>query len=120
MILEVTLKTNHSQWMDETASIMEHLEEFIDRSQTKDNFCLFISPSIHERAAKAYFQANKNGFGSDKKLPIIPLKHEQFCKILKLQLWDSAGQEKYKSLIPSYLRGASIIFVVYDATSKLL
>ena len=51
---------------------------------SKDNFCLFISPLIHDRAAKAYFQANKNGFGSDKKLGIIPLKHDQFCKILKL------------------------------------
>jgi GTPase SAR1 family protein len=40
-------------------------------------------------------------------------------KNLKLQLWDSAGQEKYKSLIPSYIRGASIIFVVYDVTSKI-
>lgn len=37
---------------------------------------------------------------------------------LKLQFWDSAGQEKYKSLIPSYVRGASIIFVVYDKSSK--
>jgi hypothetical protein len=85
LILEVTLKTDHNQWMDETASIMEHLEEFIERSETKDNFCLFISPSIHDRAAKAYFQANKNGFGSDKKLAIIPLKHTQFCKILNVQ-----------------------------------
>ena len=34
--------------------------------------------------------------------------------IFKLQLWDSAGQEKYRSLIPSYIRGASIIFLVYD------
>ena len=71
--------------MDETASIMEHLEEFIERSETEDNFCLFISPLIHDRAAKAYFQANKNGFGSDKKLGIIPLKHDQFCKILNVQ-----------------------------------
>jgi len=39
-------------------------------------------------------------------------------KTLKLQLWDSAGQERYKSLIPSYVKGASIIFVVYDITSK--
>ncbi len=39
-------------------------------------------------------------------------------KNLKLQLWDSAGQEKYKSLIPSYIRGASIIFIVYDVTSN--
>ena len=34
--------------------------------------------------------------------------------IFKLQLWDSAGQEKYMALIPSYIRGASIIFLVYD------
>ena len=27
--------------------------------------------------------------------------------IFKIQLWDSAGQEKYRALIPSYLRGAS-------------
>ena len=34
--------------------------------------------------------------------------------IFKIQLWDSAGQEKYKSLIPSYIRGASIIFLIFD------
>lgn len=39
-------------------------------------------------------------------------------KNLKLQIWDSAGQEKYKALIPSYIRGSAIIFVVYDITSK--
>jgi len=33
-------------------------------------------------------------------------------------MWDSAGQERYKSLIPSYVRGASVIFIVYDCTSK--
>ena len=37
---------------------------------------------------------------------------------LKLQIWDSAGQERYKSLIPSYVRGASIIFILYDLSSK--
>src|SRR5690349_21401662 len=41
-------------------------------------------------------------------------------KSLKLQIWDSAGQEKYKSLIPSYIRGSAIIFVIYDITSKIL
>ena len=39
-------------------------------------------------------------------------------KSLKLQMWDSAGQERFKSLIPSYVRGASVIFIVYDCTSK--
>ena len=39
-------------------------------------------------------------------------------KILKMQIWDTAGQEKYKSLIPSYLRGANIVMIVFDLSSK--
>ena len=35
-----------------------------------------------------------------------------------MQIWDSAGQEKYKGLIPSYVRNSSIVFVVYDISSK--
>ena len=39
-------------------------------------------------------------------------------KAIKLQIWDSAGQEKFKSLIPNYIRGASLIFLIYDITNK--
>lgn len=39
-------------------------------------------------------------------------------KTIKLQIWDSAGQERYKGLIPSYIKGASIVFVIYDINSK--
>lgn len=38
--------------------------------------------------------------------------------IFKIQLWDSAGQEKYRALIPSYIRGASIIFLIYDLNHR--
>lgn len=41
-------------------------------------------------------------------------------KNIKLQIWDSAGQERYKSLIPNYVRGSSIIFIVYDISSIIL
>ena len=37
---------------------------------------------------------------------------------VKLQIWDTAGQEKYKGLIPSYVRNSSIVFVVYDVAVK--
>ena len=33
-------------------------------------------------------------------------------------MWDSAGLERYRALIPSYVRGASIIFIIYDISSK--
>ena len=39
-------------------------------------------------------------------------------KSIKFQIWDSAGQEKFKSLIPNYIRGASLIILVYDITNK--
>ena len=37
---------------------------------------------------------------------------------VKLQIWDTAGQEKYKGLIPSYVRNSSIVFIVYDISVK--
>ena len=37
---------------------------------------------------------------------------------VKFIIWDTAGQEKYKSLIPSYLRNASMVFLVFDITLK--
>ena len=40
-------------------------------------------------------------------------------KSIKLQIWDSAGQEKYRSLIKNYIRGSSIILIIYDITSNL-
>ena len=37
---------------------------------------------------------------------------------IKLQMWDTAGQEKYRGLIPSYVRNSSLVFLVYDVGSK--
>ena len=37
---------------------------------------------------------------------------------IKIQIWDSAGQEKYKGLIPSYVRTSSIVFIVYDVSNR--
>ena len=37
---------------------------------------------------------------------------------VRLQLWDTAGQERFRSLIPSYIRDASVAVVVYDITSE--
>ena len=36
----------------------------------------------------------------------------------KLNFWDTAGQEKYKSLVPMYIKGANIVLLVFDITNR--
>ncbi|KAL7719683.1 Rab6 [Entamoeba marina] len=38
---------------------------------------------------------------------------------IELQIWDTAGQERYRSLIPSYIRGASVVIIVYDVCDRV-
>lgn len=39
-------------------------------------------------------------------------------KKVKLQIWDSAGQERFRNITSSYYRNCSGIIIVYDITSK--
>ncbi|ELT99690.1 hypothetical protein CAPTEDRAFT_6450 [Capitella teleta] len=36
----------------------------------------------------------------------------------KYQIWDTAGQEKYRALAPMYYRGAAAAIIVYDITQE--
>lgn len=37
---------------------------------------------------------------------------------IRVQIWDTAGQEQFHSLIPSYLRNSTIAVIVYDISNK--
>jgi Ras-related protein Rab-22 len=43
---------------------------------------------------------------------------EQFNIHLKLDIWDTAGQEKYRSLTKFFYKDAAIAILVYDVTNK--
>ena len=39
-------------------------------------------------------------------------------KKIKLQIWDTCGQERFRNMIESYYRGGNGILVVYDITNR--
>merc|ERR1719221_222915 len=39
-------------------------------------------------------------------------------RTIRLHLWDTAGQEKYRSLVSMYTRDASGVMVVYDVADR--
>lgn len=46
---------------------------------------------------------------------IIEIEHNTN---VKLQIWDTAGQESFRSVTRSYYRGAICVFLVYDITRR--
>lgn len=39
-------------------------------------------------------------------------------KVIKLQLWDTAGQDRFKNIVASYYRGAHGIILTFDITNQ--
>ena len=39
-------------------------------------------------------------------------------KIVKLQIWDTAGQESFRSITRIFYRGAHIVFLTFDITRE--
>ncbi|KAL4801431.1 P-loop containing nucleoside triphosphate hydrolase protein [Aspergillus unguis] len=61
-------------------------------------------------------QANGANVSVGSGLPNPPQKTQEIQKKMKLSLWDTAGQETYKSITRSYFRGASGALLVFDIT----
>lgn len=40
-------------------------------------------------------------------------------KIITLQIWDTAGQDRFRNLASSYYRGAKGMFIVFDVANRL-
>lgn len=55
-----------------------------------------------------------NTIGVDFKIKTITLNDQ----VIKMQIWDTAGQDRFRTLTSSYYRGAHGIIIVYDVTNK--
>lgn len=69
--------------------------------------------SLLQRFAEQYFQdSHITTIGVDFKLRTITVGDVR----VKLQVWDTAGQEKFRVITKAYYRNASGILIVYDVT----
>ncbi len=60
----------------------------------------------------------KTTIGVDFKRKFITLKGAHNEISLELNIWDFAGEEKYRTLFPAYANGASAAFILFDTTEK--
>lgn len=69
--------------------------------------------SLLLRFADDTFKDNQiSTIGVDWKIRTVDIDGKQ----IKLQLWDSAGQERFRTIASSYYRGAHAVVVVFDLT----
>ena len=80
-ICEVTMLTSRNQWVNEGQPVMRHLRDFEDISDKKDNYCLFIAPSIHVDTLNTFWFACKYEYYG-KKQKILPLTIDQIHILL--------------------------------------
>ena len=52
--------------------------------------------------------------GIDYKIKVIKIKDLE----IKIQLWDTSGQERFRSITHTFLKGANGIAFIYDITNK--
>ncbi|KAL9080212.1 MAG: hypothetical protein Q9157_000995 [Trypethelium eluteriae] len=71
---------------------------------------LHINDPSSTSRSKASKPHNASPNGDSQQQSELPQKH------MKLSLWDTAGQETYKSITRSYFRGASGALLVFDIT----
>ena len=55
-----------------------------------------------------------NTIGVDFKLKTV--KHEN--DVIKLQIWDTAGQESFRSVTRIFYKGANVVFLCFDLTRE--
>mmetsp|Transcript_22293 Transcript_22293/g.23246 ORF Transcript_22293/g.23246 Transcript_22293/m.23246 type:complete len:204 (+) Transcript_22293:39-650(+) len=65
-----------------------------------------------------YFQHHINTIGVDYKQKELSIEENGTQKKVKLCIWDTAGQEKFRKIARSYYKGAHGIILTYDVTDE--
>ena len=63
---------------------------------------------------KRFQEAHLSTIGLDYRLKSMALKNG---KNIKLQIWDTAGQDRFRAITKNYYKGANGIILIYDVTN---
>ena len=63
---------------------------------------------------KRFQEAHLSTIGLDYRLKSMTLKNG---KNIKLQIWDTAGQDRFRAITKNYYKGANGIILIYDITN---
>lgn len=68
---------------------------------------------VHQFAHEVFLDNSQPTIGAN----FVTKRIEMDNCFYKFEVWDTAGQEKYRSLTPMYYKGAAAALVVYDVSS---
>ena len=77
----------------------------------KTSFLVRFTDNIHP---DQYIAMGKATIGIDFKIKKVALKSER----VKLQLWDTAGPERFRTITAAYYRGTHGVFIMFDVTDR--
>ena len=63
---------------------------------------------------KTFQDAHLSTIGLDYRLKSMTLKNK---KNIKLQIWDTAGQDRFRAITKNYYKGTNVIILIYDVTN---
>ena len=63
---------------------------------------------------KSFQDAHLSTIGLDYRLKTLTLKNK---KSIKLQIWDTAGEDRFRAITKNYYKGANGIILIYDVTN---
>ena len=64
---------------------------------------------------KSFQDAHLSTIGLDYRLRTMTLKNN---KTIKLQIWDTDGQDRFRAITKNYYKGANGIILIYDVTNS--
>ncbi|KAK8789868.1 hypothetical protein WA158_006648 [Blastocystis sp. Blastoise] len=69
---------------------------------------------LMQYASKTFIRTFITTIGIDFKIKTVNIDG----KVVKLQIWDTAGQDRFRTITTSYFRGSHGILLVYDVTDR--